>query len=64
MEMREVATAVKSSELLRLAPKNIPSCLDPIPAEFLEPLVFHWDEDEFVASEAVREFSAAMYADH
>ena len=28
-----------------------------------EPLVFTWDEDEFIAAEAVRAFSAEMYAD-
>ena len=28
-----------------------------------DPLVFIWDEDEFIAAEAVRSFSAEMYAD-
>lgn len=29
-----------------------------------DPLIFQWDEAEFVAAEAVRSFSAEMYADH
>jgi hypothetical protein len=31
--------------------------------DFLEPLAFHWSEDEYAASQAARTFCAELYAD-
>jgi hypothetical protein len=56
----------ESTEIRETAQHGTGADVDPrqkATEDFLEPLAFHWSEDEYAASQAARTFCAELYAD-
>lgn len=60
----EQATAVELPEVQQPA-REIAPHLEPQDVEnFLDPLIFHWDEENYIVSEAIRSYVVQFDADH
>ena len=60
----EPVTALELPEVHQSARESVTHVKQQDVENFLDPLVFHWDEEKFIVSEAIRSYVAQFDADH
>lgn len=60
----EPGTTLELPEVPHLSLETVPPVEQQDVENFLDPLVFHWDEEKYIVSEAIRSYVAQFDADH